>query len=212
MTEAPPVASSSTAPDALLRELDGPAFAEPWMAQVFACAVHLSRNGLFTWNEWVDVFSAEIKTPSATAGRSGQRRLLPAMAGGAGNHRRAEGRGFDSRNQRTPRNLAPSLSQHAARSAGRAASRFGSAGRGASSRPSPRRPSARRSGAGQRQSGTAIASRPDDGLRHARRLFRLPCRRWIIRRHWVVAERCLLRRQKRTSGSLAFMSFSAASC
>jgi nitrile hydratase accessory protein len=62
MTEAPPVASSSTAPDALLRELDGPAFAEPWMAQVFACAVHLSRNGLFTWNEWVDVFSAEIKT------------------------------------------------------------------------------------------------------------------------------------------------------
>ena len=62
MTEAPPVASSSTAPDALLRELDGPAFAEPWMAQVFACAVHLSRNGLFTWNEWVHVFSAEIKT------------------------------------------------------------------------------------------------------------------------------------------------------
>jgi nitrile hydratase accessory protein len=62
MTEAPPVASNSTAPDALLRELDGPAFAEPWMAQVFACAVHLSRNGLFTWNEWVDVFSAEIKT------------------------------------------------------------------------------------------------------------------------------------------------------
>jgi nitrile hydratase accessory protein len=62
MTDAPPVASSSTAPDALLRELDGPAFAEPWMAQVFACAVHLSRNGLFTWNEWVDVFSAEVKT------------------------------------------------------------------------------------------------------------------------------------------------------
>src|ERR1700722_3178489 len=61
MSEAPPVPFNSAAPDALLRELDGPAFAEPWMAQAFACAVHLSRQGLFTWNEWVDVFSAEIK-------------------------------------------------------------------------------------------------------------------------------------------------------
>jgi hypothetical protein len=57
MTEAPSVPSSSIAPDTLLRELDGPAFAEPWMAQAFACTVHLSRRGLFTWNEWVDVFS-----------------------------------------------------------------------------------------------------------------------------------------------------------
>ena len=62
MTEAPSVPSNAIDPDALLRELDGPAFAEPWMAQAFACTVHLSRQGLFTWNEWVDVFSAEIKT------------------------------------------------------------------------------------------------------------------------------------------------------
>ena len=33
MGEAPSVPSNSAAPDALLRELDGPAFAEPWMAQ-----------------------------------------------------------------------------------------------------------------------------------------------------------------------------------
>ena len=59
MTEAPSVPSSSIAPDTLLRELDGPAFAEPWMAQAFACTVHLSRRGLSTWNEWVDVFSME---------------------------------------------------------------------------------------------------------------------------------------------------------
>jgi nitrile hydratase accessory protein len=51
----------STSPDVLLSELDGPAFAEPWMAQAFACTVHLSREGLFTWNEWVEVFSTEIK-------------------------------------------------------------------------------------------------------------------------------------------------------
>ena len=61
MTEPPPIPLNSEAADALLRELDGPAFAEPWMAQVFACAVHLSQQGLFTWNEWVEVFSAEIK-------------------------------------------------------------------------------------------------------------------------------------------------------
>ena len=46
MTEAPSVPSNSISPDALLREIDGPAFAEPWMAQAFACAVHLSRQGL----------------------------------------------------------------------------------------------------------------------------------------------------------------------
>ena len=67
MTEAHSVPSNTIAPDALLRELDGPAFAEPWMAQAFACTVHLSRQGLFTWNEWVDVFSAEIKTQSGEA-------------------------------------------------------------------------------------------------------------------------------------------------
>ena len=70
-------------PDALLRELDGPAFAEPWMAQVFACAVHLSRQGLFTWNEWVDVFSAEIKArpqqPGEAANAAYYRQWLAAL-------------------------------------------------------------------------------------------------------------------------------------
>jgi nitrile hydratase accessory protein len=61
---------NSAAVHALLRELDGPAFAEPWMAQAFACAVHLSRQGLFTWNEWVDVFSAEIKAHPQQAGEA----------------------------------------------------------------------------------------------------------------------------------------------
>jgi len=70
MTEAPSVPSSSIAPDTLLRELDGPAFAEPWMAQAFACTVHLSRRGLFTWNEWVDVFSTEIKTHPQQSGEA----------------------------------------------------------------------------------------------------------------------------------------------
>jgi nitrile hydratase accessory protein len=70
MTEAPSISSDPIAPDALLRELDGPAFAEPWMAQAFACTVHLSRQGLFTWNEWVDVFSTEIKAHPQQPGES----------------------------------------------------------------------------------------------------------------------------------------------
>ncbi len=37
-----------------------PSFAEPWQAQAFATAVHLSRSGLFAWSDWVAVFSAEI--------------------------------------------------------------------------------------------------------------------------------------------------------
>jgi nitrile hydratase accessory protein len=70
MSETPSVPSNAAAPDALLRELDGPAFAEPWMAQAFACTVHLSRRGLFTWNEWVNVFSAEIKAHPQQSGEA----------------------------------------------------------------------------------------------------------------------------------------------
>ena len=40
------------------------------MAQAFACTVHLSRRGLFTWNEWVDVFSTEIKTHPQRSGEA----------------------------------------------------------------------------------------------------------------------------------------------
>ena len=40
------------------------------MAQAFACTVHLSRRGLFTWNEWVDVFSAEIKAHPQQSGEA----------------------------------------------------------------------------------------------------------------------------------------------
>src|SRR5689334_15204931 len=121
MTKASSVPSSSTAPGVLLRELDGPAFAEPWMAQVFACAVHLSRQGLFTWNEWVDVFSAEIKAhpqqPGEAANAAYYRQWLAALETIVGL------RGLDDRNHRAPGNLAPGLFQHAARSAGRTASR-----------------------------------------------------------------------------------------
>ena len=39
---------------------DGPVFREPWEAQAFALTVKLHEAGLFTWDEWAAVLSAEI--------------------------------------------------------------------------------------------------------------------------------------------------------
>ena len=45
-----------------------PAFAEPWQARAFACAVELSRRGLYTWREWSQALGAEIATHPARPG------------------------------------------------------------------------------------------------------------------------------------------------
>lgn len=45
----------------LPRDEDGPVFDRPWQAQAFALTVELHKSGLFTWPEWVEVFSTEIK-------------------------------------------------------------------------------------------------------------------------------------------------------
>ena len=70
MTDAPTVPSDIAAAEALLREADAPGFAEPWMAQAFAFAIQLSRQGLFTWSEWVEVLSAEIRAHPARPGEA----------------------------------------------------------------------------------------------------------------------------------------------
>lgn len=41
---------------------EGPVFNAPWEATAFAIAVKLSEAGYFSWNEWVDTFSKEIKS------------------------------------------------------------------------------------------------------------------------------------------------------
>jgi len=46
---------------ALPRDDDGPVFNQPWEARAFALAVRLSEAGCFTWPEWVEIFSREIK-------------------------------------------------------------------------------------------------------------------------------------------------------
>lgn len=39
----------------------GPVFREPWEAQAFAIVMTLHGAGHFTWPEWVEIFSAEIR-------------------------------------------------------------------------------------------------------------------------------------------------------
>ena len=56
----PPLIVPWHALPALPRDLEGPVFREPWEAQAFALAVHLSEAGYFTWAEWVAVLSQEI--------------------------------------------------------------------------------------------------------------------------------------------------------
>lgn len=41
--------------------IDEPVFAEPWQAQAFALTVALHGRGLFSWGEWADALSAEVR-------------------------------------------------------------------------------------------------------------------------------------------------------
>ncbi|MBM2712188.1 nitrile hydratase accessory protein [Mesorhizobium caraganae] len=46
---------------------DEPVFSEPWQAEAFAMTVALHERGLFSWSEWADALSAEVKKPSAAS-------------------------------------------------------------------------------------------------------------------------------------------------
>jgi nitrile hydratase accessory protein len=43
------------------RDADGPVFRAPWEAQAFGLTLALYERGFFTWREWTDALSAEIK-------------------------------------------------------------------------------------------------------------------------------------------------------
>lgn len=46
---------------ALPRDDEGPVFAEPWQAQAFAMTLRLHEQGAFTWPEWTQALSGEIR-------------------------------------------------------------------------------------------------------------------------------------------------------
>jgi len=46
-------------------DLEGPVFKEPWEAEVFAIAVHLSESGHFSWAEWAAALACEIEAAQA---------------------------------------------------------------------------------------------------------------------------------------------------
>ncbi|MBZ9653135.1 nitrile hydratase accessory protein [Phyllobacterium lublinensis] len=46
---------------------DTPVFAEPWQAEAFAIVVALHDRGLFSWNEWANALSTQLKRPDALA-------------------------------------------------------------------------------------------------------------------------------------------------
>jgi nitrile hydratase accessory protein len=55
----------STPPALDLGRTDAPAFSEPWQAHAFALTVQLHGRGVFTWREWADALSAQIKAAQA---------------------------------------------------------------------------------------------------------------------------------------------------
>lgn len=61
-------------------EIDGPVFSEPWQAEAFAMTVALHERGLFSWTEWAERLSAEVKKPgAATDGSDYYERWLAAL-------------------------------------------------------------------------------------------------------------------------------------
>jgi nitrile hydratase accessory protein len=47
-------------------DAEGPVFNEPWEAQAFAIVLTLYQRQRFTWPEWVEVLSTEIKHGAAS--------------------------------------------------------------------------------------------------------------------------------------------------
>lgn len=47
------------------RNNEGPVFAEPWQAQAFAMTIALYDAGRFTWSEWAEVLSEELRQAGA---------------------------------------------------------------------------------------------------------------------------------------------------
>ena len=64
---AEPLGNAASAPVTSVQ--DTPVFAEPWQAEAFALVVALHERGLFSWAEWAEALSREVKKPGAARRR-----------------------------------------------------------------------------------------------------------------------------------------------
>ena len=62
------LATTLAADTPIPRDGDGPVFAEPWQAMVFALVVQLQERGVFTADEWAQALGAEIREAVAKGG------------------------------------------------------------------------------------------------------------------------------------------------
>ena len=56
-----PAAAALEALPEIPRDDEGPVFREPWEAQAFAMTLRLYQQDLFTWPEWAETLTAEIR-------------------------------------------------------------------------------------------------------------------------------------------------------
>jgi nitrile hydratase accessory protein len=56
----------------LVVESGVPGFGQPWHADAFGTSLALSQAGLFSWAEWVEIFSREIRTNPQCAGEDSE--------------------------------------------------------------------------------------------------------------------------------------------
>lgn len=61
------------------QDADAPVFSEPWQAQAFAMTVHLHAQGLFTWAEWAQTLTAQIKAAEHDDGSQYYQHWLDAL-------------------------------------------------------------------------------------------------------------------------------------
>ncbi|MBD0414774.1 nitrile hydratase accessory protein [Oryzicola mucosus] len=52
---------------ALAGTRDEAVFSEPWQAEAFALVVALNERGVFSWTEWADALSAQVRQTNAAA-------------------------------------------------------------------------------------------------------------------------------------------------
>ncbi len=53
-----------------LKDLDGPAFDEPWQSEAFALVIAMNQAEIFAWKDWAETFTAEIAAAPAMPGES----------------------------------------------------------------------------------------------------------------------------------------------